>query len=236
MSDPLNLPITPSSKSSALRWLPFALLAAAAVVLIVKWESIPDRWIIHWGVRGEPDGWASKSPVSVFMPLGFGFLLCAFIEAIAFYVSRIRKPGKGFKASPEAVAAVAAATAGFVRLVNVTMAIVFAFIAVKLPLFPSTSPLPIIVFALGAALIAIVVGFMRMKRAQEEIRRMGKEDEFEGWNGVHYRNPKDARLWVPKLLGMGYTLNFAHPWAWPLFISILSIPLIVVLVIFLSVR
>lgn len=236
MSLPLNQPITPSSKGTALRWLPFLVIAAAAVLLIVKWDSIPDRWIIHWNARGEPDRWAEKTPFGVFMLIGFGLLLCAFIEAIASYVSRIRKPGRGHKASPEAVAAVAASTAGFVRLINLTMAMVFAFIAVKLPLLPSISPVPIIVFAFGAVLIAIVVGVRRMKRAQEEIRRMGKEGEFEGWNGVLYRNPNDPRLWVPKLIGIGYTLNFAHRWAWPVLISIISIPLITVLVIFLSVR
>ncbi|MEW6210527.1 MAG: DUF1648 domain-containing protein [Acidobacteriota bacterium] len=236
MSYPLNVPITPSNKSSLLRWLPFLILAAAAVFLIAKWDSIPDRWITHWNARGEPDGWSSKTPFGVFLPLGFGLLLCAFIEAIAFYVSRIRKPGQGHKASPESVAAVAEATAGFVRMVNLTMAIVCAFIAVKLPLFPSLSPAPIVAFVFAMVLIALVYGFRRMKRAQEEIRRMGGEDEFEGWDGVFYRNPKDSRLWVPKLLGMGYTLNFAHPWAWPLLVLILSIPLVTVLVIFLLVR
>ncbi len=236
MSLPLNQPITPSSNSAALRWLPFLVIAAATVLLIVKWDSIPDRWITHWNARGEPDGWSEKTPFGVFLLIGFGLLLCLLIEAIASYISRIRKPGHGHKASPQAVAAVAAATAAFVRIVNLTMSLLVAYIAVKLPLFPSTSPVPVIVAAFGSILIALVFGFMRMKRVQEDIRSSGKEDEFEGWNGVLYRNPKDPRLWVPKLIGIGYTLNFAHRWAWPVLISMLSIPLIVVLVIFLSVR
>jgi uncharacterized membrane protein len=236
MSTPLNIPITPSSKSSRLRWLPFLIIAAAAVFLIVKWDSIPDRWIIHWNARGEPDQWASKTPFAVFLPIGFGLLVCAFVEAIASYVHRIRRPGLGHNAPPEAVAAVAGATAGFVRIINQALALICAYLSVKLPLYPSSSPVPIIVFAFGVILIGLAVGVVRMKRVRDELRRTGNDDAFEGWNGLIYRNPKDERLWVPKLIGMGYTLNFAHPWAWPLFILIISIPLITVLVIFLLAR
>ncbi|HEY7544310.1 MAG TPA: DUF5808 domain-containing protein [Blastocatellia bacterium] len=236
MSTPLNMPITPSNKSSALRWLPFVIIAAAAVFLIAKWDSIPDRWIVHWNARGEPDGWASKTPIAVFLPIGFGLVMCAITEAIAFYVSRIRRPGLGHKASPEAVAAVAGATAWIVRIINLALALICAYLAVKLPLYPSSSPVPVIAFAFAMILIGLAAGVVRMKRVRDELRRTGNDDAFEGWNGLIYRNPKDERLWVPKLIGMGYTLNFAHPWAWPLFILIISIPLITVLIIFLLAR
>jgi uncharacterized membrane protein len=35
------------------------------------------------------------------------------------------------------------------------------------------------------------------------------------WKGVFYYNPRDPRLMVPKLIpSMGWTLNFASPWAY----------------------
>jgi uncharacterized membrane protein len=32
--------------------------------------------------------------------------------------------------------------------------------------------------------------------------------------GIFYVNPDDPRLWVEKRLGVGWTLNYAHPSAW----------------------
>lgn len=32
--------------------------------------------------------------------------------------------------------------------------------------------------------------------------------------GVFYNNPEDPRLWVPKRIGLGWTLNYARPAAW----------------------
>jgi len=52
----------------------------------------------------------------------------------------------------------------------------------------------------------------------------------EGWNALYYRNAKDARLWVPKRLGLGWTLNFAHRWAWPVLLLLLSPALITIVV------
>lgn len=33
-------------------------------------------------------------------------------------------------------------------------------------------------------------------------------------SGLVYHNPRDARLWVERRVGVGVTLNHAHPWAW----------------------
>jgi uncharacterized membrane protein len=46
----------------------------------------------------------------------------------------------------------------------------------------------------------------------------------EGYSGVFYSNPRDARLWVPKLAGVGWTINFAHRRAWPVMIALIGVP------------
>ena len=38
-------------------WLSPVILLAAAAVLARRWDQIPDRWIVHWGVGGVPNGW-----------------------------------------------------------------------------------------------------------------------------------------------------------------------------------
>ena len=43
-------------------------------------------------------------------------------------------------------------------------------------------------------------------------------------HGVFYSNPRDSRLWVPKLAGIGWTINFAHRLAWPVMIALIGAP------------
>ena len=46
-----------------------------------------------------------------------------------------------------------------------------------------------------------------------------------------YRNPRDSRLWVPKLAGIGWTINFAHRFAWPMMLVLVGLPLAVVVLV-----
>src|SRR5438105_1683788 len=68
--------------NSPLRWLPFVILLMTTVVLWLMWDRIPERWPIHYGLNGQPDGWAAKTPASVFLPVGFGLLMCGFFELL----------------------------------------------------------------------------------------------------------------------------------------------------------
>ena len=46
------------------------------------------------------------------------------------------------------------------------------------------------------------------------------------WNGSFYSNIRDPALLVPKRRGIGYTLNFAHPWSKPVMGLILLVALV----------
>jgi len=90
------------------------------------------------------------------------------------------------------------------------------------------SPLPIVIAAwidLGLVLgLAIAWGTRRVRR----LRAAGVAIP-EGYGGLVYRNPNDSRLWVPKLAGIGRTINFAHRLAWPVMIALVGLPLAIVL-------
>jgi len=45
-----------------------------------------------------------------------------------------------------------------------------------------------------------------------------------------YRDPADPRLFIPKRLGWGLTVNLAHPAGWWVVIGMVVIPLVVVVV------
>ena len=45
--------------------------------------------------------------------------------------------------------------------------------------------------------------------------------------GVYY-NPADPRLWLPRRNpALGWTVNFAHPWAIPVVVLLVVVPLVV---------
>jgi uncharacterized membrane protein len=220
---------TYSSKDRPIRvrgWLPFAVLALGAIALALKWDSIPDRWAIHWGISGRPDGWATKTVVGVFLPLAFGAFICGFLEAIGLILRATSKARGGL--SPEVALKIAGLTIDFLRLIQIALSLVFAYIGIALPLSPPESPLRLVWFVFAAVGIAIVVGMIRLWRGVLDLKKAGHEG-LEGYNGIIYKNPNDPRLWVPKISGLGYTLNFAHPWAWPIMVAILAIPVLVVI-------
>jgi len=196
------------------RWASIGALVAAGVVLVVFWGDVPDRWISHWGAHG-PDGWASKTPLSAAIPLGIGLLSWLLFDGLAYGTTRARG------GLPREVRAVVATV---LRAVGLAAALVCAALAVALPLLQPRSALPI---AVGVPLVIGVVVGTAMVGAWRETRRLRAAGVTlpEGYTGVFYRNPRDSRLWVPKLAGFGWTINFAHRRAWPVMIALIGVPL-----------
>jgi uncharacterized membrane protein len=60
-------------------WIgPFTLPAAAAWYLYACYDSLPDRFPIHWAHNGKPDQWAEKSVQGVFYGPVIGGLVMIF--------------------------------------------------------------------------------------------------------------------------------------------------------------
>jgi len=131
--------------------------------------------------------------------------------------------------SQDTAVAIADLTLGFLRLLEVALAIMFAFLAIELPLTHPVSPGRLAAFTIAVIGVAMTVGMVRLARGVRELKHAGHSG-LEGYNGIIYKNPADPRLWVPKITGLGYTLNFAHPWAWPIMIGLLAIPVLVVVI------
>lgn len=64
-----------------------------------------------------------------------------------------------------------------------------------------------------AASVAVGVATLR-RRATLPPASDGTPDAHWRWGGILYVNPGDPALWVEKRVGIGYTVNFGHPWAW----------------------
>ena len=55
----------------------------------------------------------------------------------------------------------------------------------------------------------------------DDFERLRQDPSNYTW-GVFYAAPADPRVWVPKRLGLGYTLNFAHRASWLWMLAILG--------------
>ena len=213
-----------------LRWSPFLVLAIAAAILALKWPSLPERWIVHWGPGGVPDRWVAKDPFIVCTPLLAGLALCVVFEVVATVVSKHRRAVSHIQASPEAAAQMAAVTGDLVRMIELALAVLFSLLATALPIFQPQSPGLIIVGSLTLMLVPVAIGVVRLKRTASRLKRRGLIQAPEGWNALTYSNPGDSRLFVPKSFSPGYTINFAHPWAWPVMLLLILIPLLLLLI------
>jgi uncharacterized membrane protein len=58
-----------------LNWLEAALLVAPLVALLAFWNHLPARVPIHWNLRGEIDGWSSKTFILLLPLMSLGIIL-----------------------------------------------------------------------------------------------------------------------------------------------------------------
>jgi len=226
----------PTLEKRAAWWLPYAILILAALFLLLKWDSIPDRWVIHWNARGEPNGWSARDPVGVFFPLALGLFMCGVFELVKWFAVRVTLRRTATALSVEAARAFAGMTRDLLLVIQTGLALVCSVTALMLPLAQPERPGPFVGAVLLILPVAIIIGISRWVKSARALERNGLLDGVEGWNGVIYRNQTDPRLWVPKIVGPGYTLNFARREAWLILVGILLLPLVAVAFIFFLTR
>src|SRR5689334_17650307 len=142
--------------NSRLRWLPLAILLMTAIVLWLMWDRIPERWPVHYGLNGQPDAWATKTLPSIFVPVGVGLLMCGFFELLIKFNLAYPRLGRARQLAPEVQRAIGSLIAGFVRLIEVALAVVFAALALMLPLVRPVRPTLIILLVIICIAGAII--------------------------------------------------------------------------------
>jgi uncharacterized membrane protein len=208
----------PGGAAAAL--VPFAILGAGALYLYLNWSRIPERFPVHWGIDGSPDGWNGRTWQGVYTPLLLGAVHCGLMLLIALGVLRASPRGR--------VAANAAASAQLRRvmlqfLVAAVwgMALLLAVVSLA-PLLPEhpLGNLPPILISFG--LLALAIPFVwRLIRIGRTIGSGGDGTPDQCWKlGIFYFNPADAAIFVEKRFGIGYTCNFANRTTW-LFLGLL---------------
>lgn len=201
-----------------MRFIPFAILAVAAGWLASQWGALPERWVVHWGPGGVPDGYASRSFLGAFGPFLFGAGLAAVIELGATLTERVTR---------RRFPLLARAYGDFVRWVAITQACIISTLGLLMPLQRMPSPRPLLAVFMGLIGLGLFAGALGVRRAVRQMAEQGLPLP-KGYGPFGYHNPEDTRLVVPKLAGIGWTLNFAHRAAW-LLLALMLLPVLVVL-------
>lgn len=194
-----------------LRWWPFMILLAAGAAVFLS-----------GGSYGPATG-----PLRMVWSLVLvtGFAITAFLEVAARACESRERLAPGFDASPQAARAVLDATAGLTRVLSVAISLFMSLVVVPQSWFPGLGSGRALGVGMAVLVAAIVWSVWSLKTVHRRLGQAGQLGGLEGWTGLTYNNPKDPRLWVPKLSGMGATLNFAHARSWIILAAILALPL-----------
>jgi uncharacterized membrane protein len=215
--------MAPPSRRPFPRWPSFGVLLLGAAYLTLRWDAIPERWVIHWGLRGEPNGWATRTPLGVYGILVLPLVLVAINEVgAAMRRSRASSDASGAGASMRG------ASLDFARIATFGVAIMTTFLAVVLPLGPRMPPPVLLSLAIAPLIACLLAAGARLNATLRAVREREGAAKVEGYHSVYYANRNDSRLWVPKVTGMGWTINFSHPLAWPMFLLLLAVPIVAI--------
>lgn len=227
---------------------PFAILAARAAYLRARWQEIPARFPVHWGLNGEPNGWSTRSFLGVYGPVLIGFTVCLFIAFFSYgvvhWTRHIRSQG------PQAAAEGRFRRVQLGTLLAVQYFVAWIFGGVSFMALrshperaPGIEPFLLVTVVFVAVLYAILIhtgqGGANLMKAGDASNILGTapvtgdRTPDQCWKaGMFYVNPSDPALLVEKRFGIGYTLNFGRAGAWLLAALILAMaaaPLIVAL-------
>jgi uncharacterized membrane protein len=197
--------------------LALLILAGSGLYLWSRWEQIPERFAIHYGADGAPNGFADKRFGTVFGPLLIGvgttLMMLFFVFATAFGTRRGGSPE--VLAYRKRMGHMLGIALGAVALV---ISLLFAWIALFPIMNPAGASMPVWapLIAVLAIIAAVVWPLMKMNEAPGGPGD-GTPDDCWKWGMIYY-NPNDPALLVEKRTGLGYTFNFANKLSWVFFV------------------
>jgi len=227
----------------AFQFGPFAILAAVALWLQFHWQQIPERFPVHWGIDGKPNGWATRSFSGVYGPLLVAASVCAGLVLFAYGVLRWSRriqvrggPGQSEVRFQHIMLSLLLGTEYFLALLFAWV----GFLALRSQA-QTPSPVAVIVPALAFTVLVMVV-MVRTGQGGSRLPEypslsppsvaapVGDRTLDRYWiAGIFYVNRSDPAIIVEKRFGLGYTLNFGQPVSWIVLGLIVVVPLALIL-------
>jgi uncharacterized membrane protein len=209
-----------------LQLAPFTILLVTGLYVSAHWDEIPDRFPVHWGIGGMPNGWSTRTSTGVYGPLFFGAGLVALISLLTYGISHAARripAGSGDAGKMDPPHRMALVLTG----VEFFVAAMFALVGL-LPLTGSPGAASIVILAVGIISSIVLLAKWRWRglSAPASLLHPGDGTPDACWKlGLFYFNPDDPALFVEKRVGIGYTINFARGAAWVILLLTLVLPL-----------
>ncbi|MFP7296721.1 DUF1648 domain-containing protein [Neobacillus niacini] len=217
--------------------LPMIVTVGVIGYSIFQYDLLPEQIPTHWGINGEADAFTEKTPMSaVLMPLT---LLAMQVMVLGIHIGKIKSGIKlsatGTNASRKRQLTLRKSSSWLMLLVNLLLTILFSYFqltTIHPDLFAGTAmvaaPMIFLVIILAATIVfAVKVGRSDKHSVDVSEEEITDYDEDSYWKGgLFYFNKNDPSIFVEKRFGVGWTLNFANPLGYIIFI----LPLVVVLV------
>lgn len=210
--------------------LPLISLAALGVWMGLRFDTLPPRFPIHWGIHGA-NGWVHATPTTVMTFLAVQASLCLLMIGLAWGVLN-------WSRRISTVGASGAAERNFRRRA-VQLLIASAYLMAALAWLPilgaNSAAMHFVTLAFPAVILVFTVLLVRAGQggthaATTAPAPVGDRTPDACWKwGLIYINSADPAIFVEKRFGIGYTLNFGNHWSW-LVLGLLLAPLAVVLI------
>ncbi|MFN8010289.1 MAG: DUF1648 domain-containing protein [Holophagaceae bacterium] len=202
--------IRPDSESSFSPWDVAALVAilALAALALALWPSLPDPLPTHWNAAGRVNGWTPRAGVPWIL-----FGLPVLVWSLLAVVGRL---------TPSKDPALAAASRRILAPLRGLLVAGICVLQSAVLLVPRLGP-GVFRPLLAGFVILLVLAVALMARMAKRVLPEAHRATYK-W-GLFYVNAEDPRLLVPKLLGAGWTFNYARPAAWWITALLLLLPL-----------
>lgn len=179
------------------RWDAMPAFGLGGLAALYRWilPALPDPVPTHFTIHGQADGWMPME--ALLLPIfGLPVLMWLALSTTAWALAKSQK---------EPARAKVAAVQPLRGFLGLGMAALMTG-GLLVPL----QGLVTLHAGMAALLVLGAIGSVLTIRETKEL--LGDQPDAGHYRcGVFYMNPEDRRLWVEKRLGVGWTLNYAHP-------------------------
>ena len=197
--------------------LPVLVVAASAVLGVIRYPDLPDPMPVHFDVNGVANRYAPKSIGSVFtvvfIQAGLTVLLCG-IAALVFRgpadVDPAR-PAASVRAHREFIARVGKGFIAMATLIDVGL------LATDWAMWSGSSnvgvllPLTLGPILVGVAVLILIIVRRNRDNEPDEHTGLSHRDDDSNWiGGIIYRNANDPSWFVQRRFGFGWTVNVGN--------------------------
>ncbi|MBI3682147.1 MAG: DUF1648 domain-containing protein [Acidobacteria bacterium] len=212
------------SKAWTPLWLDILVAALAIAPLFYMayvYPDLPQRIPVHWNFQGEPDRWTEKNFVAAFFPGLLSLALQVILWMLIRDLGAAVVETKGADAASGYRRMTLSANVQMFQPLRILLAAMMAMLTSHLPLSAEQNApgwFGPVMAAIVCLILAIVLGgAWRVWRLQRkwEAEASPAIPEFRAenwrWHGLFYYSPEDATFIVHREIGVGFTINFAHP-------------------------